>query len=82
MAQTTSAADIENIVMDGLVTLGPDRSELGRDVMFESIDVDSLDLIELAQIVEDETGLHLEASDVKDVKTIGDVIDLIVSRLR
>ena len=47
---------------------------------FEDLDVDSLDLVELAQIVEDEFGVELDGDSVKDVKTVGDVIDLVVAK--
>ena len=49
---------------------------------FEDLDVDSLDLVELAQIVEDEFGVELDGDAVKDVKTVGDVIDLVVRKRR
>ncbi len=45
---------------------------------FEELDVDSLDLAELSQIVESEFGVELTSSDVADVKTVGDAIDLVV----
>ena len=47
---------------------------------FEDLDIDSLDLVELAQIVEDEFGVELRGDDVKDVKTVGEVIDLVVTK--
>ena len=61
----------------------PSRDELTpRRRRFEDLDVDSLDLVELAQIVEDEYGVELKGDDIKDVKTVGDVIDLVVARGR
>jgi acyl carrier protein len=42
--------------------------------------VDSLDLVELAQIIEDEFGVELQGEDVKDLRTVGEVIDLVVAR--
>ena len=39
-----------------------------------------LDLVEIAQIVEDEFGVELAGDDVKDLKTVGDVIDLVVAK--
>ena len=47
---------------------------------FEELDIDSLDLVELAQVVEDEYGVVLKGEDMKELKTVGDAIDLIVSR--
>ena len=42
----------------------PSEAEITRDATFEELDVDSLDLAELAQIVEDEYGVELKGDDV------------------
>jgi acyl carrier protein len=77
--QVTSEA-VEKVVFDGLAELGAEREQISRDATFEAIDVDSLDLVELAQIVEDEFGVELGADDVKDLKTVGDAVDVIVAK--
>jgi acyl carrier protein len=56
------------------------EGEITREATFEQLDVDSLDLVELAQVVEDEFGVELKGDDVKDLKTLGDAIDLVVSK--
>jgi acyl carrier protein len=71
---------VEKTIYEGLVELGTERGDLSREATLESLDVDSLDLVELAQIVEDEFGVELRGDDVKDVKTVGEVIDLVVSK--
>ena len=53
-----------------------------RDATFESLDIDSLDLVELAQIVEDEYGVQLKGEDMENVKTVRQAVDLVVSKLR
>ena len=80
MATQVSTDNVEKTIYDGLVELGTERDDLSRDATLESLDVDSLDLVELAQIVEDEYGVELKGDDVKDVKTVGEVIDLVVSK--
>ena len=54
--------------------------ELSRDQSLESLDIDSLDLVELAQIIEERYGLMLEAEDFKGVETVGAAMDVIVGR--
>ncbi|WP_205695860.1 acyl carrier protein [Conexibacter sp. SYSU D00693] len=54
--------------------------DVTREATFEALDIDSLDLAELAQIVEEEYGVRLESSDVKEFKTVGDAVDRIVAR--
>ena len=78
MPATTT--DIETTVYEALETFGADPSQINRDAGFEELDVDSLDLVELAQVIEDEFGIALKGDDVKDIKTVGEAIDLVVSR--
>jgi acyl carrier protein len=80
MATQVSSENVEKTIYDGLVELGTDRDALSREATLEDLDVDSLDLVELAQIVEDEYGVELKGDDVKDVKTVGEVIDLVVAK--
>jgi acyl carrier protein len=71
---------VEQVIFDGLVEVGADRDAVSREATFENLDVDSLDLVEVSQIVEDEFGVELEGDDIKDLKTVGEVIDLVVAR--
>jgi acyl carrier protein len=80
LATQVSTENVEKTIYDGLVELGTERDDLSREATLESLDIDSLDLVELAQIVEDEYGVELKGDDVKDVKTVGEVIDLVVSK--
>ena len=76
--QVTDEA-VQKVIFEGLEEIGAE-GEISRDATFEDLDVDSLDLVELAQIVEDEFGVELDGDSVKDVVTVGDVIDLVVKR--
>jgi acyl carrier protein len=67
------------VVFDGLKEVGAE-GDISRTATFEELDVDSLDLVEVAQIIEDEFGVALQGEDVKDLRTVGDVIDLVVAR--
>jgi acyl carrier protein len=80
LATQVSSENVEKTIYDGLVELGTERDDLSREATLESLDIDSLDLVELAQIVEDEYGVELKGDDVKDVKTVGEVIDLVVAK--
>jgi acyl carrier protein len=71
---------VEQVIFDGLVEVGADRDAVSREASLEDLDVDSLDLVEVSQIVEDEFGVELEGDDIKDLKTVGEVIDLVVAR--
>jgi len=77
---TVTPEQVETVVFDALVDLGPDREDLTREATFEELDVDSLDLAELSQIVDERFGVVLKGSDMANVKTVGDALDLIVAR--
>jgi acyl carrier protein len=80
MATEVTTDRVEQVIFDGLDQVGAEREQLAREATFEELDVDSLDLVEVAQIIEDEFGVQLEGDDVKDLKTVGEVIDLVVAR--
>jgi acyl carrier protein len=77
---TITTEQVEARVIDALASFGPDKSQISRDSTFEELDIDSLDLVELAQIVEDEYGVVLKGEDMKELGTVGDAVDLIASR--
>ncbi len=82
MATTqTQPQDIEAMVIESLASFGADPEDLSRDATLESVDVDSLDLVELTQVVEEQYGIDLESADFKKIKTVGDVVDLVVARV-
>ena len=70
---------VEKVIFEGLTEIGAE-GEVTRAATFEELDLDSLDLVELAQIVEDEFGVELDGDAVKDVSTVGDVVALVVAR--
>ena len=80
MATTISPEQVESTVREALPQFGVDETQITRDASFEELDVDSLDLAELSQIIEEEYGVSLKGSDVAEIKTVGDAVDLVVSR--
>jgi acyl carrier protein len=80
MSATVTAEQVETVVYDTLVQFGPSRDELKREATFEELDLDSLDLAELSQVVDERFGVRMKGDDVQNIKTVGDAIDLIVAR--
>ena len=58
----------------------PGAEEASAEQTWSDLDVDSLDLVELAQISDEEYGVELKSDDMKGMKTVGDAVDLIVER--
>ena len=80
MPETVTPEAVETTVRDALVQFGPEADDIKLESTFEELDVDSLDLAELSQIIEDEFGVQLKGDDVGKIKTVGDAIDLVVNR--
>lgn len=80
MAEAPSKEQIEQRVIDALVEFGEEREKVTPEARFEDLEVDSLDLVELAQIAEDEYGVELSDADLEGLETVGDVIGLIAAR--
>ena len=81
MATTATPQSIEETVIQSLVTFGADADAISRDATLEAIDIDSLDLVELTQVVEETYSIDLEGADFKKIKTVGDVVDLVVAKV-
>jgi acyl carrier protein len=77
---TTAPSAIETTVVESLITFGAKAADVKREATWDEIDVDSLDLAELAQVVEDEHGVRMEGDDMKQIKTVGDAIDFITEK--
>ena len=75
MPETTVTPEaVEATIRDALVQFGPEADDIKRDATFEELDVDSLDLAELTQIIEDEYGVKLKGEDAGKLKTVGDAV--------
>jgi acyl carrier protein len=81
MATTATPQSIEETVTESLINFGADADAVTRDATLEDIDIDSLDLVELTQVVEEQYDIDLEGSDFRNIKTVGDVVDLIVAKV-
>ena len=77
---TTAPSPVETTVVETLITFGAKAADVTREATWEEIDIDSLDIAELAQVVEDEHGVKLEGDDMKQIKTVGDAIDFITAK--
>ena len=81
MAATATREEIEQRVFKALEEFGAEPDQSGPDAEFEGMDVDSLDLVELAQIVEDEYGVQLKGEDMEGVKNVRQAVDRVMSKL-
>ena len=57
-----------------------DWEAVDADTTIESLGFDSLSILDLLYDVEEQLGVHLEASDVVDARTVGDIAHLLRER--
>jgi len=80
MAPAT-AAEIKELIVTELAQLADiEPEQMTPEATLADLDVDSLDLVELAQIIEERYEVTLERDDFKDVSTLGDAIEVITER--
>ncbi len=80
MSTAVSQEQIEQVVIESLESFGADPAQITPEATLEQLDIDSLDLAELSQIVQERFDVELKGSDVAEVKTVGDAIRLIAGR--
>jgi acyl carrier protein len=88
-ARTTSpqggelTEEVSKVVIDCIVEFAEvDAVEVTPSATLEELDVDSLDLVEIAQVLEERFGIVIEQAHMKDVTTVGDAIEAIVARIK
>ncbi|MGA2007344.1 MAG: phosphopantetheine-binding protein [Solirubrobacteraceae bacterium] len=75
-----SSEQIEKVITDSLVSFGANADDINREAELTALDIDSLDLAELSQIIEEQFGVELTSGDVAEIATVGDAIDLVAER--
>jgi acyl carrier protein len=62
---------VEARIAEALVEFGADADKLSPDATLEALDIDSLDLFELSQILKQEFGLEVNPEDFEGIETLG-----------
>jgi acyl carrier protein len=81
MFKSGTIEQVHDGVLRALAEVGADPDALRPDATFEELDIDSLDLVELTQILEDEYGVRVESSQLEELTTVGQAIDLVLGLL-
>ena len=59
-----------------------DEKMVSVALLKDDLDIDSLDLVEVAMTLEDVFSLTLQEDEVDNIKTVGDIVALIEARLK
>ncbi len=79
MATATKDKVTERVIA-ALVEFGEEPENVKPDSRFDQLEVDSLDLVELAQLLEDEYGVEVTDADMDKIETVQDVVDFVTER--
>lgn len=77
MAVVSSEA-LKTRIVAALVDFGAEEEDLVPDARLEDLEIDSLDLFELGQILRKEFGISVSADDFEGVETLGQAIDVMM----
>lgn len=79
---SVGAQEIRSEIVQELSRItGIEGESLTPDATLQELDIDSLDLVEFKQIVEDRYDILLERKDFTDVVTVGHALDAILPRI-
>jgi acyl carrier protein len=78
---TATRDAVSRKVIETLASFGPAIEDVRPERTLEELDIDSLDIAELAQVVEDEYGVEISGDDAAGVTTVGDTISLVLAKL-
>ena len=87
-SERPTADEVLGVVCDALaLVLEVDRSGLGRSSAFSDLEVDSLALVEVAEIVEEQLEPYAHAPfvipdrDLESLTTVGQAVDYVMARM-
>jgi acyl carrier protein len=77
---TATKDQVAERVTSALVEFGEEPENVKPDSRFEDLDIDSLDLVELGQVIEDEYSIEITDKDMDEIKTVQDVVAFVTAR--
>jgi acyl carrier protein len=80
--QSVTKEQVEKKIIDSLVEFGADPDEMTPEATLEELEIDSLDLFELGQILNQEFGIEVDPDDFENVSTLGDAQSTMIGYLK
>jgi acyl carrier protein len=79
--QSVTREQVLETVREQLASFEVAADSVTGDAAFDTLGLDSLDLVELSVRIEDAYGIDIEEDDLKDVTTVDKAIDLVLAKL-
>ncbi|MFJ8645114.1 acyl carrier protein [Streptomyces sp. NPDC093546] len=69
-------AAIEKFIHEALVELGVDDGDIRPDAALDDLEIDSLDMVELAQAIKKDLQVPVKPKDFDGLDTVGQILEL------
>lgn len=79
MSMTFTSEQVEQRVLQALEDFDVDLDARRLDASMEEVDLDSLDTLELRQIITDEFGVVIRDEEMPSLRTVQDIIDAVLT---
>lgn len=79
---STTPEQMGTRILEALVEFGADPDAMHPEATLEELEIDSLDMFELAQILHQEFGIEVNPDDFEDVTTLGDAQKVLLGYLK
>ena len=73
---------VGNRILEALVEFGADPDMMRPEATLEELEIDSLDMFELAQILHQEFGIEVNPDDFEEVRTLGDAQQVLLGYVK
>jgi len=80
LAGTVTREQVYEVLKETLIEQGTEPEAITPEATFEDLEVDSLDLVELAQVVEERFGVTIKGSEVAKIANLGEAAAWIAER--
>lgn len=83
MTQPMNEQEIFDFIKQALVDffeIDPSKITMQSN-LYEDLEIDSIDAIDLMDHIKKKTGYRLEPSDFKEVRTLGDIVKIVHSKM-
>ena len=79
MSPIVTRDEIETLIFETLRTMAATTAGFSGSARLKDLDIDSLDIVELTQVVEDEAGVDVSKVERKHLATVDDVVQALVA---
>lgn len=70
--------EVLNKIKEIVPKFGVNPDDVTNESTLEDLDMDSLDVVEIMQAIEDDLGIRVPDEDLEELKTIGDAVTAVV----